>query len=84
MKKKHRDTLLSILTRPPAANLMWDDIEALLTGLGAKRSEPETERVAFVLAGEVRVFHRHAALGVVDDGAIAGLRTWLTPYGVGT
>lgn len=82
MKKKHRDTLTSILARPPAADLAWADVEALLTGLGAKRTEPETGRVAFVMSGEVRVFHRPAALAAVDGGVVAGLRSWLTPYEV--
>lgn len=84
MKKRQQNTLSSILTRPPATDLAWEDVEALLTGLGAKRSEPEVGRVAFVLSGEVRVFHRHTALAAVDGGAVAGLRTWLTPYGVGS
>ena len=58
MKPKHHKTLESIFARPVSAYVQWRDIEALFVELGVEIMEREGSRVAVVLFGEVRVFHR--------------------------
>lgn len=58
MKRKHQKTLTLIYKRPTSGNILWADIEALFKALGADVSERAGSRVAVVLFGEVRVFHR--------------------------
>lgn len=58
MKRKHQRTLALIFARPTSANVQWRDIEAMFDELGAEVSEREGSRVAVVMYGEVRVFHR--------------------------
>ena len=82
MKRKHQKTLEAIFARPVSANVQWKDIEALFIGLGAEISEREGSRVAVVLFGEVRVFHRPHPSPNTDKGAVASVRKWLEQHGV--
>jgi hypothetical protein len=82
MKRKHLKTLKLIFARPRSANLRWKDIEALLLELGARIEEPEGLRVLIRLFGERRVFHRPHPSPMIDKGAIASLRDWLSANGV--
>ena len=77
MKRKHQKTLEQIYLRPTSGTTPWNDIEALLKALGAEVSERAGSRVAVVLFGEVRVFHRPHASPNTDKGAIASIRKWL-------
>jgi HicA toxin of bacterial toxin-antitoxin, len=82
MKRKHERTLESLFARPTSANVQWRDIEALLSELGAEISEREGSRVAVILFGEVRVFHRPHPSPNADKGAVASVRKWLEQHGV--
>lgn len=82
MKRKHQRTLDLIFARPTSANIPWRDIESLFLGLGAEVSEREGSRVAVVLFGEVRVFHRPHPSPDTDKGAVASIRQWLQQQGV--
>lgn len=82
MKRGHQRTLAAIYTHPTSANIAWKDVESLFRGLGAEISEREGSRVAVVLFGEVRVFHRPHPSPHTDKGAIASIRRWLEQYGV--
>lgn len=82
MKRKHRRTLELIFARPTSANIQWPDIETLLGDLGAAISEREGSRIAVVLFGEVRVFHRPHPSPNTDKGAVASIRKWLQEHGV--
>lgn len=82
MKRKHQRTLELIFARPTSANVHWHDIEGLLEELGAEVSEREGSRVAVVLFGEVRVFHRPHPSPNTDKGAVASVRKWLEQHGV--
>ena len=82
MKRKHQKTLESIYARPVSANIQWRDIEALFVELGAEVTEREGTRVAVVLFGEVRVFHRPHPSPSTDKGAVASIRKWLEQHGV--
>ena len=82
MRRKHRRTLEAIFAHPIRANIPWRDIETLFVELGADISEREGSRVAVVLFGEVRVFHRPHPSPNTDRGAVTSIRTWLQPHGV--
>lgn len=82
MKRKHQRTLELIFSLPTSANIQWRDIESLLVELGAEVSEREGSRVAVVLWGEVRVFHRPHPSPDTDKGAVASIRKWLEQQGV--
>jgi hypothetical protein len=77
MKRKHQKTLELIFGRPTSGNIPWKDVEALFLALGADVSERAGSRVAVVLFGEVRVFHRPHPSPSTDKGAIASIRKWL-------
>ncbi|MRJ43308.1 MULTISPECIES: type II toxin-antitoxin system HicA family toxin [Idiomarina] len=80
MKRKHQKTLEAIFARPVSGNVQWRDIEALFVEIGAEVSEREGSRVAVVLFGEVRVFHRPHPSPSTDKGAVASIRKWLKQH----
>ena len=82
MKRKHRRTLEQIFNRPTSGNIPWKDIESLFKVLGADISERAGSRVAVVLFGEVRVFHRPHPSPNTVKGAISSIRKWLEQYEV--
>ena len=82
MKRKHQRALELIFARPTSANIQWRDIEALFVEIGADVSEREGSRVAVVLFGEVRVFHRPNPSPSMDKVAVASIRKWLEQHGV--
>lgn len=82
MKRIHQKTLDSVYAHPTSANIAWKDIEALLGGLGAQISERAGSRVAVVLFGEVRVFHRPHPSPTTDKGAVVSVKKWLEHHGV--
>jgi hypothetical protein len=82
MRRKHQRTLDLVFSRPTSANVQWRDIEASLVELGAEVSEREGSRIAVVLFGEVRVFHRPHPSPSTDKGAVASVRKWLEQHGV--
>jgi hypothetical protein len=82
MKRKHKRTLEQIFHRPISGNIAWADIESLFRALGADVSERAGSRVAVVLFGEVRVFHRPHPSPNTDKGAIASIRKWFEFYEV--
>ena len=82
MKRKHQRTLELIFARPVSGNLSWRDIEALFLELGGEVSERAGSRIAVVLFGEVRVFHRPHPSPDTDKGAVASIRKWLEEHGV--
>ena len=82
MKRKHQRTLERIFARPTSGTIPWSDIESLFKALGADVSERAGSRVAVVLFGEVRVFHRPHPSPDTDKGAINNIRDWLDLYEV--
>jgi HicA toxin of bacterial toxin-antitoxin, len=82
MKRKHQRSLELVYGRPTSGNVRWRDIEALFLELGAEVTEREGSRVAVVLFGEVRVFHRPHPSPNTDKGAVASIRKWLEQHGV--
>jgi HicA toxin of bacterial toxin-antitoxin, len=84
VKRAQLRTLNALFSSPTPANIAWKnkDIEALFKGLGAEVSERDGSRVAVVLFGEVRVFHRPHPSPHTDKGAVASVRKWLEQHGV--
>lgn len=82
MKRAHQRTLEAIFAHPTSANIPWNDIEALFSGLGAEVSEREGSRVAVFLFNEVRVFHRPHPSPKTDKGAVRSVKKWLEQHGV--
>ena len=82
MKGKHKRTLELIFSRPLSGSLPWRDIEALFQALGGDVSERAGSRVAVVLFGEVRVFHRPHPSPDIDKGAVASIRKLFEEHGV--
>lgn len=82
MKRKHQRPLALIFARPTSANVQWRDIKAMFDELGAEVSEREGSRVAVVMYGEVRVFHRPHPSPNTDKGAVTSIRKWLEQHGV--
>ena len=78
----HQRTLGLNFSRPVSGTLSWRDIEALFQELGGDVSEMAGSRVAVVLFGEVRVFHRPHPSPDTDKGAVASIRKWLEEHGV--
>jgi hypothetical protein len=82
MKRKHQRILERIFARPTSGTIPWSDIESLFKALGADVSERAGSRVAVVLFGEVRVFHRPHPSPDTDNCAINNIRDWLDLYEV--
>jgi hypothetical protein len=82
MQARHAKTIELIFSRPVSGNVRWQDVEALLIGLGAEISEGEGSRVRVRLFGDRRVFHRPHPSPVLDKGAVASFRKWLEVNGV--
>ena len=82
LKRKHQRTLGLTFVRPVSGSLPWRDIEALFSELGAEISEGAGSRVAVVLFGEVRAFHRPHPSPDTDKGAVASIRKWFEEHGV--
>jgi hypothetical protein len=82
MRRKQHKTLAAVFAHPTSGNIAWRDIEALLLELGAEITEREGSRIAVVLFGEVKVFHRQHPTPFTDKGAVASVRNWLRQHGV--
>lgn len=82
MRRQHARTLERIFGRPVSGSIPWKDVVSLFKALGADVTERSGSRVAVVLFGEVRIFHRPHPSPVTDKGAVASIRKWLENNGV--
>ena len=82
MKRANQRTLELLFAKPTSSNVKWRAIEALFSELGAELMQREGSRVAVVLFGEVRVFHRPHPSPNTDKGALVSVRKWLEQHGV--
>lgn len=82
MKAKHKRTLELIYTHPISGGIKWKDIEALFIELGAEIQERAGSRIAVILFGQVKVFHRPHPSPDTDKGAVASVKKWLQENGV--
>ena len=77
MNNHHRKTYQAIYTDPVKADIIWSDIEALFSALGAEISEGNGSRVRVELHGERAVFHRPHPEKHTDKGAVKSVRRFL-------
>lgn len=77
MQRKHSKTLELIFKQPTSGNIKFKDIENLLIALGADVTERAGSRIAVVLQGQVKVFHRPHPSPDTDKGAVVNIRKWL-------
>ena len=82
MNKRHQKTLTEIFKNPVQSNIPWNDIESLLSALGAKISEGNGSRVRIKLNEERAVFHRPHPQKETDKGAVMSMRRFLENAGV--
>lgn len=82
MDSKHRKTLEAIFAKPERANILWRDVEALFTALGAEISEGNGSRVRVALQGVRAVFHRPHPRKETNKGAVKSVRRFLEAAGV--
>lgn len=82
MNSHQRGTLAAIFETPTRADIDWDDVVSLLSGLGAEVSEGRGSRVRVALNGARAVFHRPHPRKVTDKGAVKSVREFLVQAGV--
>jgi len=82
MNSHQRGTLAAIFETPARADIDWDDVVSLLSGLGAEVSEGRGSRVRVALNGVRAVFHRPHPRKVTDKGAVKSVREFLVQAGV--
>ncbi len=82
MNKKHRKTLEAIFKNPIQSGIKWNDIESMLTALGANISKGRGSRVRIELNNEDAVFYRPHPRKETDKGAVASMRRFLENTGV--
>ena len=82
LNKKHQNILDSIFVEPLRSNIVWNDLEKLLSALGAEISEGRGSRVRFYLNGVRAVFHRPHPQKETDKGALKSMRRFLIEAGV--
>ena len=82
MKRKHQETLEQIYKRPTSGTISWSEIESLFKALGADVWKRAGSRVAVVLFGDVRVFHRPHPSPDTDKDTVASFRKWFESYEV--
>jgi hypothetical protein len=82
VNSKYRKTLEAIFEKPERANILWSDVECLLTALGAEISEGNGSRVRVALKGVRAVFHRPHPRKETNKGAVKSVRRFLEAVGV--
>ncbi|EDZ5934488.1 type II toxin-antitoxin system HicA family toxin [Salmonella enterica] len=82
MSKRHQKTLSDVFSLPVSGTIKWSDIESMFIALGAEVHEREGSRVAVLLKGEKKIFHRPHPRPTTDKGAVNSIRIWLESLGV--
>lgn len=82
MNSKQIKTLQEVFEDPIRSDVLWDDIEKLLSALGADISEGHGSRVRIFLNGIRAVFHRPHPRREIDKGALKSVRRFLIEAGV--
>jgi hypothetical protein len=82
LTKKHQKTLSKLFEQPVRSDIIWTDVESLLTALRAEISEGRGSRVRIALNGVRAVFHRPHPRKETDKGTVVSMRRFLTEAGV--
>ncbi|MFK3933946.1 type II toxin-antitoxin system HicA family toxin [Pantoea agglomerans] len=71
-----------MFARPVSGSIKWSDIESLFITLGAEVHEREGSRIAVLLKGQKKIFHRPHPRPTTDKGAVNSIRVWLDSLGI--
>jgi hypothetical protein len=82
MNKKQRLTLQKIFEKPERSDILWQDIEALFSALGAEVTEGKGSRVRVALNDVRAVFHRPHPERVTNKASVRSVRRFLIESGV--
>ncbi len=82
LTKKHQKTLSKLFEQPVRSDIIWTDVESLLTALRAEISEGRGSRIRIALNGVRAVFHRPHPQKETDKGTVVSMRRFLTEAGV--
>ena len=82
MNKRHLKTLSDVYVRPVSGSIKWSDIESLFISLGSEVHEREGSRIAVLLKGQKKIFHRPHPRPTTDKGAVNSIRIWLDSLGI--
>jgi hypothetical protein len=82
LSRRHQKTLQYIFDNPVRADVLWSDIEKLLSALGAELSEGRGSRVRIHLNGVRATFHRPHPEPETDKGALKSMRRFLESAGI--
>ena len=82
MNKKQRLTLQKISEKPERSDILWQDIEALFSALGAEVTEGKGSRVRVALNDVRAVFHRPHPERVTNKASMRSVRRFLIESGV--
>jgi hypothetical protein len=82
MKSKHNAILRQIFQNPVQSEILWKEIENMLSALNAEISEGRGSRVRISLNGVRAVFHRPHLRKETDKGAVVSMRRFLKEAGV--
>jgi len=82
MNKKQRQTLQKIFEKPERSDILWQDIEALFSALGAEVTEGRGSRVRVALNDVRAVFHRPHPERVTNKASVRSVRRFLIESGV--
>jgi hypothetical protein len=83
MNKKQRLTLQKIFEKPERSDILWQDIEALFSALGAEVTEGRGSRARVALNDVRAVFHRPHPERVTNKASVRSVRRFLIESGVG-
>ena len=82
MNKKQRLTLQKIFEKPERSDILWQDIEALFSALGAEVTEGKGSRVRVALNDVRAVFQRPHPERVTNKASVRSVRRFLIESGV--
>ena len=82
MNKKHRQTWRKIFEKPERSDILWQDVEALFSALGAELTEGRGSRVRVALCDVRAVFHRPHPERVTNKASVRSVRRFLIESGV--
>ncbi len=82
LTKKHQKTLSKLFEQPVRSDIIWTDVESLLTALRAEISEGRGSRIRIDPNGVRAVFHRPHPQKETDKGTVVSMRRFLTEAGV--
>ena len=77
MNNKHVKVLKNILEDPLRSDIVWKDIEKMISALGGEITEGAGSRVRIYLNDRIAIFHRPHPKKVTDKGALKSVREFI-------